>query len=42
MNPLISLVSKLAAAALIFGTCVSLSVPAHADKRVALVIGNSA
>ena len=42
MDPCASLVSKLAAAALIFGSCLSLSVPAHADKHVALVIGNSA
>jgi len=37
-----SVVSKLVAAALIFGICLSLSAPAHADRRVALVIGNSA
>ena len=42
MSRCASVLSKLAAAALIFGTCLSLSVPAHADKRVALVIGNSA
>jgi Caspase domain len=42
MDPCASLVSKLVAAALVFGTCLSLSVPAHADRRVALVIGNSA
>ncbi|MGD0332717.1 MAG: caspase family protein [Xanthobacteraceae bacterium] len=42
MDPCASFVSKLIAAAAIFGTCLSLSVPAHAEKRVALVIGNSA
>ena len=42
MDPCASLVSKVVAAAVIFATCLSLAVPAHAEKRVALVIGNSA
>ena len=42
MDPRASFVSKLIAAAVIFGACLSLSTPAHAEKRVALVIGNSA
>ena len=42
MGPCASFVSKLIAAAVIFGTCLSFSAPAHAEKRVALVIGNSA
>ena len=42
MGPCASFVSKLIAAAVIFGACLSFSAPAHAEKRVALVIGNSA
>ncbi|MGO9326712.1 MAG: peptidase C14, caspase catalytic subunit p20, partial [Steroidobacteraceae bacterium] len=42
MDRCASFVAKLIAAAVIFATCLSLSTPAHAEKRVALVIGNSA